>query len=76
MVKPKASDNPIRRAREKKGFLQKDVAKYLGVSQPAMSLWESGYSMPHPKMLLALADLYEYTVDELLGRESAAAAQQ
>ena len=70
MEKPKASDNPFRRAREKMGFLQKDVAKFLGVSQPAMSLWETGDSMPHPKMLPMIADLYECTVDELLGRKT------
>ena len=53
------------------GFSQKYVATTLCVAGPSVSNWESGKTKPTPENLSALADLYNVTVDYLLGREEA-----
>lgn len=52
--------------RKKKGLSQEDVAKALGVSGPAVSMWETGKTAPRMPMLKRLAALYGCTVDDLL----------
>ncbi len=48
-------------------YTQEYVAETLGVSRQAVSKWESGTSEPSTANLMALARLYQVTVDELLG---------
>lgn len=48
-------------------YTQEYVAETLGVSRQAVSKWESGASEPSTANLMALARLYQVTVDELLG---------
>ena len=43
------------------------MAETLGVSRQAVSKWENGTSEPSTANLMALAKLYQVTVDELLG---------
>lgn len=45
---------------------QELVAESLGVSRQAVSKWENGISDPSTTNLLALAKLYEVSVEELL----------
>ena len=45
---------------------QEFVAESLGVSRQAVSKWERAESAPDMGNLIALADLYEVTLDELL----------
>lgn len=45
---------------------QEFVAERLGVSRQAVSKWENGTSDPSTSNLLALAKLYEISVEELL----------
>lgn len=52
--------------RKKAGLTQAEVAKALGVSNAAVSLWENGETMPAGKRLLEIAKLYKCTVDKLL----------
>lgn len=49
---------------------QKDLAKYCGVSESAVSKWELGVSYPSIPQLPLIADYYGITIQKLLtGRE-------
>lgn len=56
----------IKDAREELGLTQDDVADKLGVTQPAVSMWENGRSRPTADVLVALADLLKLDVAQLL----------
>ena len=58
----------LRAARESAGLSQAFVAEKLGVSRQAVGQWETGETSPNPEALTTLADLYDASVDELLGR--------
>ena len=60
--------NSFKVCRERRGMTQKEVAIELKMSIQAISYWETGERMPSYDKLLLLADLYETTTDELLGR--------
>ena len=47
---------------------QKDLAKKLNISHKTISHWETGYSEPSISQLIELADIFETTIDELVGR--------
>ena len=57
--------------RRKKNVTQDALAAELGVTAAAVSKWENGYTLPDILMLCALADYFEVTTDELLGRNTA-----
>lgn len=48
------------------GFSQEEVAAKIGVSRQAISKWERGESSPDTDNLIALAQLYKITIDELI----------
>lgn len=52
--------------RKKRGYTQEQVAKQLFVSTQAVSKWENGQSMPSIDNLLALSDMYNLSLDELI----------
>ena len=54
--------------RKKKGLTQEELAEKLDVSSAAISKWERGISTPELSMVCKLADCFETSVDELLGR--------
>ena len=54
--------------RRQKNITQEELAAELGVTAAAVSKWENGYTLPDILMLCALADYFEVTTDELLGR--------
>jgi transcriptional regulator with XRE-family HTH domain len=56
----------IKTERKKAGLSQRKVAEALGVTGGAVSMWELGMTQPRPDKLVALADLFHCTVDELL----------
>lgn len=56
--------------RRKKNVTQEDLAAELGVTAAAVSKWENGYTLPDILMLCALADYFEVSTDELLGRNT------
>lgn len=59
--------------RRKKGMTQQELADELGVTNKAVSNWETGETFPETKQLIPLADISGVSVDDLLrGRESAA----
>lgn len=65
-MKIKISEN-IRALRKQYSFTQEQLAEALGVTVSAVYKWESGQSVPEVKMLMELADLFEISVDTLLG---------
>lgn len=52
--------------RRKHGFSQESLAAELGLSRQAISKWERSESAPDMGNLIALADLYNMTIDELI----------
>ncbi len=52
--------------RRERGFSQESLAEQLGLSRQAVSKWERAESAPDMGNLIALADLYGVTLDELL----------
>lgn len=52
-----------------KGMTQEQLAAELCVSPAAVSKWERNLANPNVEMLVALADFFECTIDELVGRE-------
>ena len=54
--------------RKKRGLTQEELAEKLDVSSAAISKWERGISTPELSMVCKLADCFEISVDELLGR--------
>lgn len=62
----------FREAREKAGLSTLQVAKRIGVSQPAVSKWDNGVKLPSIETLCKLAELYCVSTDYLLGRDEPA----
>lgn len=56
----------IQTLRKEKGLTQEQLAKFIGVSTPAVSKWESGNSYPDIELLPLLADFFNVSVDKLL----------
>lgn len=46
---------------------QAELAEYIGVSKPAVSKWESGYSLPDITLLPVLASFFDISIDDLMG---------
>ncbi len=57
--------------RKEKGYTQQQVADFLSVSNRAVSKWECDDGYPETTILLAIADLYGVTADEILRGERA-----
>ena len=49
----------VRRERAKRGWLQRDLARRLGVSQKHVSRFERGASLPGPEVVYTLARLFD-----------------
>jgi transcriptional regulator with XRE-family HTH domain len=56
--------------RKSKNMTQMELADKMGISFQAVSNWERGNSMPDIAKLPELAQLFEVTIDELLGEKS------
>lgn len=59
--------NRLKRLREEKGYLQKEVADKLGIRSNTLSGYENGTRSPDPEMLVRIAKLYNVSTDYLLG---------
>ena len=55
----------IRQMRTNKGVTQEDLATYLGVSNQAVSRWETGITMPDINLLPSIALFFGVTIDEI-----------
>ena len=59
--------NRIKEIRQEKNLSQTDIAKALGVTRQAISLYEKGDREPKLEMWEKLADFFNVPVDYLLG---------
>ena len=50
-------------------YTQRQISEYLGIAQPSYIRYENGSSEPSLENLLKLADLFDVSVDYLLGRK-------
>lgn len=60
----------FRKAREKSGLTQQDLAAQLGVDQSAVCFWETGKTQPRAKLLPKIAELLNCSVDDLLSSDA------
>jgi transcriptional regulator with XRE-family HTH domain len=58
--------NRLYELRKKSGLSQEELAEKLGVSRQAVSKWERSESSPDTDNLIALARLYDLSLDELI----------
>lgn len=61
----------IKSLRKEKGLTQEKLAEILGVSVGAVSKWENGNNTPDILMLASLADVFDVSIDALLGYDAA-----
>ena len=60
----------LKKYRVMKELTQEDVAEYLGITAQSVSKWERGESYPDITLLPALANIFETSVDLLLGMDT------
>lgn len=56
--------------RKQKGLTQEELAKTLGVTNQAVSKWESAQCCPDIQLLPGLAKIFDVSIDELIGYKS------
>ena len=61
----------LKNLRNHHGYTQEDVAEHLQVSRQAVAKWEKGESIPDIENCMALAKLYNVTLDNLVNFEDA-----
>ena len=59
----------LKEQREKFGLTQSMVANKINTSHQNISRWESGKVLPSIDFCVKLADLYDISLDELIGRD-------
>jgi len=60
----------IKKYRVLKNLTQEDVAEYLHITPQSVSKWERGESYPDITLLPALANIFETSIDLLLGMDT------
>lgn len=58
--------NNLKLLRKQYGYTQEQIAEKLGVSRQTIAKWERGECLPDIENVIALADIYEVTVDSLV----------
>lgn len=66
----------LQKIRKEKGLNQSSLAKRIGVSRSAVSMWETGASQPDHGMLLKLSEVLGVSLDELLGNTNSPSSPQ
>ena len=59
----------IRELRKQAKLSQEMMAEKIGVSRQAITKWETGQGVPDIENLVAIADLFKLSLDELMGRD-------
>lgn len=59
-------NNKLYNLRKQKGLSQEELANRLNVSRQTVSKWEVGDSTPDMEKLIAMSDLFEISLDELV----------
>lgn len=69
-------EEQIRHYRKQAGLSQEKMADRIGVSRQAITKWENGTGIPDISNLMAIADLFQISVDELLSNEKSEKKQE
>ena len=56
--------------RKEKGLTQNDIAERLSISPQAVSKWENDQSSPDIDSLIKLSEIFNISLDELLGKDN------
>ena len=59
----------LTKLRKEKELTQNDIADKVGVTAQAVSKWENDLASPDIDVLMKLADIFDISLDELLGKE-------
>ena len=62
-------EEQIKHYRKQAGLSQEKMAEKIGVSRQAITKWENGTGTPDIANLMAIADLFQISLDELLSNE-------
>lgn len=62
-------EDQIKHYRKQAGLLQEKMAEKIGVSRQAITKWENGTGTPDISNLMAIANLFQISIDELLSNE-------
>lgn len=62
--------NRIKELRIEKGLLQSDIAKYIKKSERIVGFYESGERDPNTDTLLKLSELFDVSIDYILGKSN------
>ena len=60
----------LRLLRKSNDLGQDKLAEALNISAKTISHWETGYTEPSISQLIQLADFFDVTLDELMGRSN------
>jgi len=63
-------NNRLYDLRKKSGYSQEELANRLNVSRQTISKWEVGDSSPDMEKLIAISDLFNVSLDELVKGET------
>lgn len=63
----------IKNLRKQKGYSQETLAQEMNVVRQTVSKWEKNYSVPDALMLEKLAEIFEVSVSDLLGKSDESA---
>ena len=69
MVTSKIFFKRLRELRFRYGLTQNELAEIIGIKRNTYSDWETGKTEPSFENLIKLADLFEVSLDCLLGRK-------
>ncbi len=58
----------LRQKREARSMTQEDVAQRIGVTRQNINSYETGYKVPPLRVVVAAADLFRCSTDEMIGR--------
>lgn len=59
----------LRQKREERRMTQTDLAERIGVTQQNINSYETGYKVPPLRVVVAAADVFRCSTDEMIGRE-------
>ena len=59
----------LRRKREERRMTQADLAERIGTTQQNINSFETGYKIPPLRVVVAAADVFRCSTDEMIGRE-------
>lgn len=61
--------NILRKKREERRMTQEDIAQRIGVTRQNINSYETGYKVPPLRVVVAAADLFRCSTDEMIGRK-------